>query len=119
MQTLDSPLQKIVLRQQLFVIFRLGEQLFDFLFSRFTRKDFRESLLQLLSYRHISIGKINLAQKTDVLFSAHRNSAALVAVQITHLNIPGNQPQKRRFSASVSADNCNFFCVVNFEIHTV
>ena len=119
METLHSPLQIVVFSQQFFVIFCLGEQLFDFLFSRFTRKDFRESLLQLHSYRHISIGKINLAQKTDVLFSAHRNSAALVAVQITHLNIPGNQPQKRRFSASVSADNCNFFCVVNFEIHTV
>ena len=109
MQTLDSPLQKIVLRQQLF----------DFLFSRFTRKDFRESLLQLHSYRHISIGKINLAQKTDVLFSAHRNSAALVAVQITHLNIPGNQPQKRRFPASALPQNHRNLSLRNIQINAI
>ena len=43
-----------------------------------------------------------------------------MVVRINPLSTPyGNQPQKRRFSASVSADNCNFFCVVNFEIHTV
>ena len=119
METLHSPLQIVVFSQQFFVIFCLGKQLFNFLFSFFTRKNFRKSLLQFLSYQHQSVGEIDLTQKADILFSAHRNSTALIAVRIAHLNIPGNQPQKRRFSASVSADNCNFFCVVNFEIHTV
>ena len=119
METLHSPLQIVVFSQQFFVIFCLGKQLFNFLFSFFTCKNFRKSLLQLFFYRHRSIRKINLAQETNILFSAHRNPACFIAVQITHLNIPGNQPQKRRLSAAVPADNCNFFRVVNFEIHTV
>ncbi len=115
-QRLHLSLQAVIFPQNLSAV-RALHLLLQLIHALLTGKNRSKDLFDLILHSHLSVRKIHLAQKTDLLFSRCGNAALLIAVQVIHLNISCDQLEKRGLSAAVSAHNSYFFIVMYLKIH--